>query len=195
MNQIEATVQRKLNAIIDPKTSNDHDFDGLNFVQKVQVNVRLPCRCTDYTDEIPIGQCVNNLQKFTKICDKDTIELAYTNQNQCNGTAVVSRKCENFEFGLWSEWLDCSKNCGIGETARNRTCTAMGSLPCPSAESCDLAEICVYESKSCEIQKCVTCADSKNHCDNQVNTECIDITLDHGEVMVRSKHCFTNFVI
>ena len=52
------------------------------------------------------------------------------------------------------------------------------------------AETCLYETKPCQIQKCLTCANFPNYCDENINTECKDAVLDNGEVMVRLKYHF-----
>ena len=81
----------------------------------------------------------------------------------------------------------CSENCGIGETSRTRQCTANGEDSCPTDWSCS-DDSCIYESKECLIQKCLTCENFANYCDDQVNTECKDVTLANGEITVCSKY-------
>ena len=93
-------------------------------------------------------------------------------------------------IGLWSEWLSCSQNCGIGETTRSRTCSSYASEPCPAAGSCVNSETCLFESKPCQIQKCLNCANFENYCDKKINTECKDVVSDNGEVMVSLKYHF-----
>ena len=78
----------------------------------------------------------------------------------------------------------CSENCGVGVTSRTRTCTERGNTTCPADGSCDQPATCLYEEKECQIQKCLTCANYENYCDNQVNTVCIDKILDNGETTV-----------
>ena len=95
-----------------------------------------------------------------------------------------------FAFGPWSSWLYCSENCGIGETSRTRKCTANGEVPCPKNGTCS-DDSCVHESKQCQIQKCLTCANFPNYCDNESNTECKDVTLANGEVTVSSTFCLS----
>ena len=96
---------------------------------------------------------------------------------------VSEPRFSEFAFGTWSEWLYCSENCGVGKTSRNRQCTANGEIQCSADGSC-IVDSCVYESKECQIQKCLTCANFQNFCNNQINTECKDLTLDTGEVTV-----------
>ena len=96
-------------------------------------------------------------------------------------------------FGPWSEWLYCSENCGVGETTRSRTCSKNASELCPAAGSCVNVETCLFETKPCQIQKCLTCANFANYCDKNINTECIDAVLDNGEVMVSLKYHFAGF--
>ena len=65
---------------------------------------------------------------------------------------------DELTFGEWDDWLACSKSCGVGETTRTRTCTALGNGVCPAAGTCDQLSTCLYEEKTCQIQKCITCA-------------------------------------
>ena len=93
-------------------------------------------------------------------------------------------ECGAYKWSDWGPWLYCSENCGEGVTTRSRTCTALGEAACPAAGSCINEANCLFESKPCQIQKCLTCANYENYCDSQVNTECKDITLDNGESSV-----------
>ena len=102
---------------------------------------------------------------------------------------VKKPRLSAFAFGPWSDWLYCSENCGIGETSRTRECTPNGNDTCPADGTC-LNDSCVYESKQCQIQKCLTCANFPNYCDNESNTECKDVTLANGEVTVCCMYCF-----
>ena len=97
---------------------------------------------------------------------------------------VTRPRLSAFAFGPWSDWLYCSENCGIGETSRMRKCTANGKDACPADRTCS-EDSCVYESKQCQIQKCLSCANFENYCDGKVNTECKDVILANGEETVR----------
>ena len=97
---------------------------------------------------------------------------------------VSKPRLSAFAFGPWSDWLYCSENCGIGETSRTRQCSANGEDPCPDDGTCN-DDACVHESKQCQIQRCLTCANFANYCDGKVNTECKNVTLANGEVTVR----------
>jgi len=144
----------------------------------------LDCKCAEWTAGVPQGECVDNKQEYIKTCDKDTVEFADPAKNECDGPAVEVGECGEFAFSEWGEWLYCSENCGEGVTTRTRTCTALGDVACPAAGSCDQPATCLYEEEPCQIQKCLTCANYENYCDNQVNTDCKDVTLENGETTV-----------
>ena len=96
---------------------------------------------------------------------------------------VSKPRLSPFAFGPWSNWSNCSENCGIGEKSRTRKCTANGEDSCPPDGTCN-DDACVHESKQCEIQKCLTCANSSNYCDDKENTECTDVSLANGKITV-----------
>ena len=95
---------------------------------------------------------------------------------------VSKPRLSSFAFGPWSNWSNCSENCGIGEKSRTRKCTANGKVSCPADGTCN-DDACVYESKQCEI-KCLTCASLTNYCDSKENTECTDVSLANGTITV-----------
>ena len=95
---------------------------------------------------------------------------------------VSKPRLSPFAFGPWSNWSNCSENCGIGEKSRTRKCTANGKVSCPADGTCN-DDACVYESKQCEI-KCLTCASLTNYCDSKENTECTDVSLANGTITV-----------
>ena len=106
---------------------------------------------------------------------------------------VKKPRLSAFAFGPWSDWLYCSENCGIGETSRTRECSPNGKDRCPADGTC-INDSCVYESKQCQIQKCLTCANFPNYCDDKVNTECKDVTFANGELTVSSTLCLSEGV-
>ena len=144
LDQIEDTVNRKLDEVVNPDPEKGHVAGALNFLRKPE--------------------------------------------------PVSKPRLSAFAFGPWSDWLDCSENCGIGETSRTRQCFANGEDLCPADGTCS-DDACIHESKQCQIQKCVTCANFPNYCDGKVNTECKDVTLVNGEVTVSSKYCLLDFLI
>ena len=145
----------------------------------------LPCKCASWTPAVPTGPCVNNEQLYTKTCDKEP-EVIFVDpaKNECLGEATEIGECGEFEFGEWV-WLYCSENCGLGEEIGTRTCKQLGEIPCPEPGSCNEEATCVYQTRPCQIQKCLTCENYANYCDNRINTQCVDITLENGETTVR----------
>ena len=145
----------------------------------------IPCKCAKWTPATPIGQCVDNKQTYTKTCDKEP-EVIFVDpeKNECEGEATEIGECGEFEFGEWV-WLYCSENCGLGEEIGTRTCKQLGEIPCPEPGSCNEEATCVYQTRPCQIQKCLTCANYANYCDNRINTQCVDIILENGETTVR----------
>ena len=135
------------------------------------------CKCASYTSAVPLGDCIDNKQEYQQICDKDSVTFANATKNECDGPAIITGECGAFIFGEW-EWLYCSENCGEGVEVGTRTCTPRTEIPCPESGPE------VYQERPCQIQKCLTCANYANYCDNRINTQCVDVTLDNGEVTV-----------
>merc|ERR1712131_294527 len=133
------------------------------------------CKCASYTSAVPLGDCIDNKQEYQQICDKDSVTFANATKNECDGPAIITGECGAFIFGEW-EWLYCSENCGEGVEVGTRTCTPRTEIPCPESGPE------VYQERPCQIQKCLTCANYANYCDNRINTQCVDVTLDNGEV-------------
>ena len=105
----------------------------------------------------------------------------------CSALAPFKWQCDELSelaFSEWSDWLACSENCDVGVTTRTRTCTSNGNGVCPAPGTCDQPTTCLYEEKACQIKKCVTCANYPDFCDNQVNTECVDVTSSDGQITV-----------
>lgn len=142
----------------------------------------MDCKCAAYTDFVAVngGECVDGEITYSRECVKDTVVFVDEDKNVCPEKATKKSPCGNFTWGKWDAWLFCSENCGVGVTTRTRTCTALGDDPCP-AEGSPL----VFESKPCQLQKCLTCENYENYCDNQINTECKDETLDNGETTAK----------
>ena len=101
---------------------------------------------------------------------------------------VSKPRLSSFAFGPWSNWSNCSENCGIGEKSRTRKCTANVKVSCPADGTCN-DDACVYESKQCEI-KCLTCASLTNYCDSKEKTECTDVSLAKVSSFKRLNFCF-----
>ena len=105
----------------------------------------------------------------------------------CNALASFKWQCEadsELAFSEWTDWLACSENCDVGVTTRIRTCTALENGVCPAAGTCDQPATCLYEEKPCQIRKCLTCRNYPYLCDNEANTECVDVTSSDGQITV-----------
>ena len=144
----------------------------------------LPCKCAAWTPAVPTGECVNNERPYTRTCDNDTSVTFVNAPNECVGDANFTAGCGDFKFDDW-EWLYCSENCGLGEQIGTRKCTQLGDVACPEPGTCIDDATCVYKTRPCQIQKCLTCANYANYCDNRINTKCVDVTLENGESTVR----------
>ena len=89
-------------------------------------------------------------QRANEKCEMEHVEGAL---NFLRKPDPVSKpRLSSFAFGPWSNWSNCSENCGIGEKSRTRKCTANGKVSCPADGTCN-DDACVYESKQCEIKK------------------------------------------
>ncbi|CAF0791242.1 unnamed protein product [Adineta steineri] len=73
--------------------------------------------------------------------------------------AVVARCIVDGGFSSWSDWTQCTKTCGTGQTFRSRTCTNPSpSIPEPETMNDDLSSLA---GKNCtgDFQQVKTCND------------------------------------
>ncbi|XP_045206201.2 sushi, von Willebrand factor type A, EGF and pentraxin domain-containing protein 1-like [Mercenaria mercenaria] len=106
------------------------------------------------------NQCISSAEGFTCICSTgftgstcntpiDFCEQNNCENGQCNNTVsgytcfcdegysgdLCNIPLHHGQWGMWTEWGDCSITCGSGERKRNRTCD--NPPPSPGGKPCD----------------------------------------------------------